>query len=50
MKNIKKLHLHLIPSNYQDNCALELWNLDYKKVVFEELYGVKIVATLQSKL
>ncbi|MDJ0507937.1 MAG: Ppx/GppA phosphatase family protein [Crocosphaera sp.] len=43
----KKLHLHLIPSNSKDNCALELWNLDYKKVVFEELYGVKIVATVR---
>ena len=43
----KKLHLHLMPSNSKDNCVLELWNLDYKKVVFEELYGVKVVATLQ---
>jgi exopolyphosphatase/guanosine-5'-triphosphate,3'-diphosphate pyrophosphatase len=46
----KKLHLHLIPSNSKDDCGLELWSLDYKKSFFEELYGVKIVATLQSKL
>ncbi|ACB49951.1 exopolyphosphatase [Crocosphaera subtropica ATCC 51142] len=45
----KKLHLHLIPSNPQDDCALELWNLDYKKVVFEDLFDVKIVATVESK-
>ncbi|EAZ92331.1 Ppx/GppA phosphatase family protein [Crocosphaera chwakensis] len=46
----KKLHLHLIPSNSQDDCALELWNLDYKKVVFEDLFDVKIVATAESQL
>ncbi len=46
----KKLHLHLIPSDYKDDCALELWNLDYKKVVFENLYDLKIVATLESKV
>ncbi|MDJ0600524.1 MAG: Ppx/GppA phosphatase family protein [Crocosphaera sp.] len=49
-KEYKKLHLHLIPSNPKDDCALELWNLDYKKVVFEELFDVKIVATLESQL
>ncbi|MEB3308813.1 MAG: Ppx/GppA phosphatase family protein [Snowella sp.] len=42
----RKLHLHLIPSQSDDDCALELWNLDYKKNVFEEEFGVKIVSTL----
>ncbi|MEA5510360.1 Ppx/GppA phosphatase family protein [Crocosphaera sp. UHCC 0190] len=45
----KKLHLHLIPAYPNDDCALELWNLSYKKVVFEELFGVKMVATLESR-
>ncbi|ACK69611.1 Ppx/GppA phosphatase [Gloeothece citriformis PCC 7424] len=44
----KKLHLHLFPSQPEDDCALELWNLDYKKVVFEEEYNVQVVATLES--
>lgn len=44
----RKLHLHLLPSQPDDNCALEIWNLDYKKVVFEEEYNVKVVATLES--
>ena len=44
----QKLHLHLIPSNTKDDCSLELWNLDYKKVVFEDLYDLKIMATLES--
>ncbi len=46
----KKLHLHIIPSNPKDDCSLELWNLGYKKVVFEDLYNLKIMATLESKI
>jgi exopolyphosphatase/guanosine-5'-triphosphate,3'-diphosphate pyrophosphatase len=42
----KSLHLHLFPADPEDDCALELWNLDYEKVVFEEEYGVKLVTTL----
>jgi exopolyphosphatase/guanosine-5'-triphosphate,3'-diphosphate pyrophosphatase len=42
----RKLHLHLFPTQAEDDCALELWNLDYKKVVFEEEFCVKVVATL----
>jgi exopolyphosphatase/guanosine-5'-triphosphate,3'-diphosphate pyrophosphatase len=42
----RKLHLHLFPTQTEDDCALELWNLDYKKVVFEEEFCVKVVATL----
>ncbi|WP_041933124.1 Ppx/GppA phosphatase family protein [Gloeothece verrucosa] len=44
----KTLHLHLFPSQPDDDCALELWNLDYKKLVFEEEYNVKVVATLEA--
>ena len=42
----RTLHLHLFPNNAEDDCALELWSLDYKKPVFEEEFGVKVVATL----
>jgi exopolyphosphatase/guanosine-5'-triphosphate,3'-diphosphate pyrophosphatase len=42
----KTLHLHLFASDPEDDCALELWNLDYEKGVFEEEYGVKVVSTL----
>jgi exopolyphosphatase/guanosine-5'-triphosphate,3'-diphosphate pyrophosphatase len=42
----KKLHLHLVPAQSEDDCALELWNLDYKKGIFEEEFGVKLVSTL----
>lgn len=45
----KALHLYLVPAFSNDDCALELWNLDYKKLVFEEEFGVKVVASLASK-
>lgn len=40
-------HLHLQPFQTDDNCALELWSLDYKKAPFEAEFGVKLVATLE---
>ncbi|MBE9222025.1 Ppx/GppA family phosphatase [Cyanobacterium stanieri LEGE 03274] len=42
----KKLHLQLIPTVKNDDCALELWNLDYKKPIFENEFEVKVLATL----
>ncbi|BAU63012.1 Ppx/GppA phosphatase [Stanieria sp. NIES-3757] len=45
-QNNRILDLNLIPSELGDDCALELWSLDYKKVVFEEEYGVKVIASL----
>ena len=44
----KQLILHLVPSQADDDCALELWNLDYKKEIFEEEYQVKVIANLKS--
>ncbi len=48
--DLRELNLHLIPAIPNDKCALELWNLDYKKGVFEEEYGVKVIATLEAAL
>ena len=42
----RQLHLHITPNQPDDDCALELWNLAYKKVIFEEEFGVKILSTL----
>jgi exopolyphosphatase/guanosine-5'-triphosphate,3'-diphosphate pyrophosphatase len=36
-----------MPSDPDDDCALELWSLDYEKAVFEAEYGVKLVAILK---
>lgn len=45
--NSQQLHLHLQPSDPDDDCALELWSLDYEKAVFEAEYGIKLIATLK---
>jgi exopolyphosphatase/guanosine-5'-triphosphate,3'-diphosphate pyrophosphatase len=45
--DVRELHLRLQPSHLGDDCALELWSLDYEKVVFEAEYGVKLIATLE---
>ena len=42
----QRLELHLTPAFTGDNCELELWNLDYKKEVFEEEFGVTVAAFL----
>ncbi len=44
----KVLHLRLFPSRPDDDCALELWSLDYKKGVLEQEFEVKLMATLES--
>lgn len=43
---VQELHLWLIPSFPGDDCALELWSLNYEKPVFEAEFGIKLVATL----
>lgn len=40
----KTLHLDICQASPQDDCASEVWNLEDKKLWFEELYGVKVVA------
>jgi exopolyphosphatase/guanosine-5'-triphosphate,3'-diphosphate pyrophosphatase len=42
----RTLALILIPTFKNDDCALELWNLDYKKDVFEEEFGVTVTGKL----
>jgi len=45
---LRQCNLLIFPSEPDDDCALELWSLDYKKGVFEEEFGVKLVATLEN--
>lgn len=40
------LTLHLKPARPYEDCASELWSLDYKKELFEEEFGVKLAAQL----
>ncbi len=44
---LREIHLRIFPSRPDDDCALELWSLDYKKGVFEAEFGVKLVTTLE---
>ena len=43
----REIHLYLIPSDANDDCSLEMWSLNYKKDVFEEEYGIKVLASLE---
>ncbi|MDZ4874533.1 MAG: Exopolyphosphatase [Chroococcidiopsis cubana SAG 39.79] len=43
----KEFYLYLTPSQPNDDCALELWSLDYKKALFETEFDVKLVAALE---
>jgi exopolyphosphatase / guanosine-5'-triphosphate,3'-diphosphate pyrophosphatase len=42
----RQFHLHLTPAQPDDDCSLELWNLDYKKPIFEQEFQVKVLTTL----
>lgn len=41
------LDLELVPTDPKDDCALELWSLDFKKWAFEEEFDTKVCATLK---
>ncbi|MEI2581271.1 Ppx/GppA phosphatase family protein [Scytonema sp. PRP1] len=43
----QEFNLKVFPSRADDDCALELWSLDYNKGVFEAEFGVKFVANLE---
>ena len=43
----QELQLRIFPAHPDDDCALELWSLDYKKGVFEAEFGVKLVTILE---
>jgi exopolyphosphatase/guanosine-5'-triphosphate,3'-diphosphate pyrophosphatase len=40
------LNMEVKAANPNDDCASELWNLDYKKDYFEQVFEVKLVARL----
>ncbi len=45
-KDDKELYLKVFPKNVDDDCAVELWSLSYSKLIFEEQFGVKLIASL----
>jgi exopolyphosphatase / guanosine-5'-triphosphate,3'-diphosphate pyrophosphatase len=44
--NFKEFKMFIFPSLIADECALEMWSLDYKKGIFEEEFGLRFVAIL----
>lgn len=46
----QQFNLLIYPSRPDDDCALELWSLDFKKGVFEAEFGVKLVTHLERNL
>ena len=42
----QQLHLHLFPRYLGDDCALELWSLEFKKPIFEQEFHLKLFTTL----
>ena len=45
-KDDKELYLKVFPAKIDDDCAVELWSLSYSKLIFEEQFGVKLIASL----
>jgi exopolyphosphatase/guanosine-5'-triphosphate,3'-diphosphate pyrophosphatase len=43
----RSLYLTLVPSQPGDDCALELWSLEYKKACFESEFNIKLVAQIR---
>jgi exopolyphosphatase/guanosine-5'-triphosphate,3'-diphosphate pyrophosphatase len=44
----QELLMSLVPTNINDDCALELWSLNYKKDIFEEEFNLKVIAKLKN--
>jgi exopolyphosphatase/guanosine-5'-triphosphate,3'-diphosphate pyrophosphatase len=44
------LHLTLIPHRPGDDCALELWSLEYKKECFETEFNVKLIPQVSTAI
>ena len=42
------LSLGLVPNDLENQCELELWNIDYKKAWFEAVYDVQVEAAIAS--
>jgi exopolyphosphatase / guanosine-5'-triphosphate,3'-diphosphate pyrophosphatase len=46
----RSLSFQIKPTEIGDQCSLELWNLSYKKQVFEEEFGVELITTIAEKI
>ncbi|HEY9630188.1 MAG TPA: Ppx/GppA phosphatase family protein [Coleofasciculaceae cyanobacterium] len=46
----QSLQLHLQAARSDDDCALELWSLELKKLAFETQFGIKLSSTLDAPM
>lgn len=46
---LKELILRVFPSKSEDDCDLEMWSLDFSKIVFEEEFNLKLLPILERK-
>lgn len=44
----RQIILQVFPTQPNDDCALEMWSLEFSKTVFEEEFGLKLVPQLQA--
>ena len=49
-RDARTLDFQIRPTEIGDKCSLELWNLGYKKEVFEEEFDVQLTASISEKL
>jgi len=47
-RGAQEVLLRIFPHNINDDCALELWSLNFTKSVFETEFGVKLISKLES--
>lgn len=45
----QELNLKLTSANMKDDCALEIWSLNFEKPIFEDEYNVKIIPHLSAQ-
>jgi exopolyphosphatase / guanosine-5'-triphosphate,3'-diphosphate pyrophosphatase len=46
--SFREFYIQIFSTNSDDDCALEIWNLDLNKSAFEEDFNVKIITSLES--
>jgi exopolyphosphatase / guanosine-5'-triphosphate,3'-diphosphate pyrophosphatase len=45
----RELQMTLVPAQPEDDCSLELWSFDYKKVCFETVFGLKLMVKVKTE-
>ncbi|MEL6496126.1 MAG: Ppx/GppA phosphatase family protein [Cyanobacteria bacterium J06623_7] len=49
VRSDRALYFQITPQEIGDDCALELWNLSYKKEIFEAEFNIELIASIAEK-